>query len=201
MEIPSCMTHIAPSEAPLSADVIHIKTDKRSYIFDTGASDAAAEYINAVEGEKYLIISHFHPDHSSNLARIKADAIFSSKEVCRKIGMGEIVADKVVFEDAPLIYAANMPSSHSKGSTVLVCGEYALLGDGAYAANKGGRRVYNAYKLQKLIEFLEGLDARWFGMSHYKGYFYEKKTVLAMLRAVYAQRKQGEDFILADRTL
>ena len=185
-------------EDPLSSDVIFIDGADGTYIFDVGASAGAAEAINAVRGKKTVIISHFHRDHTANVPNVSFDALYGSKETIRHTHAGTVVTEPVTPESGITILP--MPSSHAKGCLALVCGSgHAFLGDGAYAGFRKEKRVYNVYKLGETIKFLESLDVKYFALSHYKHLVYEKSAVLNMLRVEYSKRKQGQDFIEADR--
>lgn len=66
---------------PLSCDVVFIKTEKSTWIYDVGSSKDALDAINEVSGKKNIVISHFHPDHIYNLfnKNLKYDNLFVSK--------------------------------------------------------------------------------------------------------------------------
>lgn len=95
-----------PSETtPLSADVYAIRGDAAWWIFDVGACDEAADFINNLpcgvsvespfEGtalhlhqdaaplKKNIVISHFHRDHFFNLSRVKFDNLYVGRETYR----------------------------------------------------------------------------------------------------------------------
>lgn len=95
-----------PSEtSPLSADVYAIRGDTAWWIFDVGASDGAADFINnlpcdvsageLLEGtvphlhqdaaplKKNIVISHFHRDHFFNLSRVSFDNLYVGREMFR----------------------------------------------------------------------------------------------------------------------
>ncbi len=187
-------------EDPLSSDVVFIDGADGTYIFDVGASDAAAGTINSVQGRKTVVISHFHQDHTANVGRVGFDRLYGSKETIRHTHTGTVVTEPVELESDAPITVMPMPSSHAKGCLALVYGdEYAFLGDGAYAGFKKERRVYNVYKLGETIRFLDSLNVKYFCLSHYKHLVYEKNIVLEMLRVEYSKRKHGCDFIDVDR--
>ena len=195
IEITKNISYLPASENPLSSDVVFITKENKTYIFDVGANDEAAELINGIADEKIVVISHFHQDHAANVGRIKFDQLYASKETIKHTHTGSVISDTVVFDDD--ITALTVPSSHAKGCVIVVCGDFAFLGDCAYAGFKHGKRLYNVYQLGQLIKLLEGLDVKYFGMSHYKNFIYEKETVLTMLGEQYAKRTAGCDFIEA----
>lgn len=61
------VARLPAAEAPLSADVGLVQTDGMLWIYDVGASPAAADAINGLPGKKTVVLSHFHPDHMGNL--------------------------------------------------------------------------------------------------------------------------------------
>lgn len=193
IEITKNISCLPASEAPLSSDIVFITKENKTYIFDVGANDEAAELINGITNEKIVVISHFHQDHAANVGRIKFDELYASKETIKHTHTGIVISDKIVFDDD--ITALTVPSSHAKGCVIVVCGDFAFLGDCAYAGFKHGRRLYNVYQLGQLIKLLESLDVKYFGMSHYKNFIYDRETVLTMLREQYAERTAGRDFI------
>ena len=195
IEITKNISYLPASEDPLSSDVVFIIKENKTYIFDVGANDEAAELINGITSEKIIVISHFHQDHAANVGRIKFDGLYASKETIKHTHTGSVISDKIVFDDD--ITALTVPSSHAKGCVIVVCGEFAFLGDCAYAGFKHGERLYNVYQLGQLIKLLEGLNVKYFGMSHYRNFIYEKETVLTMLREQYAKWTAGCDFIEA----
>lgn len=192
VKITENICYLPASEEPLSSDVVFIKSDGATYIFDVGASDETAEYINGITDRKTVVVSHFHQDHVFNIGRVKFDKLYASKETVKHTNMGEIVFDKIVLDN---IIVLSVPSSHEKGCVILVCGDYAFLGDCAYAGFKRGERLYNVYQLGQLIKLFEDLDVKYFGMSHYKNFIYEKQTVMTMLKEQYAMRIPGSNFI------
>ena len=73
------ISYLPATEKPLSCDVVFIKTDKATWIFDVGLNKEAVSEIKKIEGTKNIVISHFHPDHILNLVNVSADNIYVSK--------------------------------------------------------------------------------------------------------------------------
>ena len=75
------ISYLPSVENPISSDVVFIKPQgsDTTWIFDVGSCGEAAELINAIEGKKYIVISHFHPDHILNLLKVKYDNLYVTK--------------------------------------------------------------------------------------------------------------------------
>lgn len=142
-----------PSEtSPLSADVYAIRGETAWWIFDVGASDEAADFINnlpcdvsagellegtaprlhqdAVSLKKNIVISHFHRDHFFNLSRVSFDNLFVGRETFRHCDESirarrgtQVVESPLQFEDGLKIRIEPIPSSHAKGSLMLTVGD------------------------------------------------------------------------------
>ncbi|SHL85511.1 hypothetical protein [Fibrobacter sp. UWH6] len=142
-----------PSEkGPLSADVYAIRGETAWWIFDVGASDEAADFVNnlpcdvsvgellegtaprlhqdAVPLKKNIVISHFHRDHFFNLSRVSFDNLFVGRETFRHCDENirarsgtQVVESPLQFEDGLKICIEPIPSSHAKGSLMLTVGD------------------------------------------------------------------------------
>ena len=88
IEITKNISYLPASEDPLSSDVVFITKENKTYIFDVGANDEAAELINGITSEKIIVISHFHQDHAANVGRIKFDGLYASKETIKHTHTG-----------------------------------------------------------------------------------------------------------------
>mgnify|MGYP000102467336 FL=1 len=162
--IPICeyISFIPSSDEPLSADVFFIKGDSKTYIYDVGANEQSFKEIESVPGEKAVILSHFHPDHIANMARINCDEIYLGRKTYEKLGKGIIVSDKIIIEDGIKLEIARFPSVHAKGSLVLtVNSEYTLIGDLYYS-----NRDCNKDITREMITAMRRLDTKYFIPSH-----------------------------------
>ncbi len=162
--IPICeyINFIPSSDEPLSADVFFIKGDKKTYIYDIGSNEQSFNEIESVAGEKAVILSHFHPDHTANMKRISCNEIYLGRKTYEKLGKGVIVSDRIVIEDGLKLEIARFPSVHAKGSLVLtVNSEYTLIGD-LYYSNKD----CNKDVAREMITAMKRLDAKYFIPSH-----------------------------------
>lgn len=213
------ISYLDASEDPISSNVVFIKpkNSKTTWIFDVGMTSLAAQEINAVQGKKIVVISHFHPDHLFNINRISYDELYLSAHTFKYAKKGIVVKNKefsVNAEDAqstesPLAQAKNslqvpqnpkikimeLPSSHAKGSLMLQYGDYVFTGDGTYCTTKKGEHVYNANLLFDEIKTLEKLDCKYLCLSHDKNFVQKKESVLSLHKNIYSRRKSNEPYI------
>lgn len=206
-----------PSEkGPLSADVYAIRGETAWWIFDVGACDEAADFINnlpcdiVVNGgekvslKKNVVISHFHADHFVNLPRIQFDKLYVGRETYRhcdatiraRAGV-HVVDSPLAIDDGLQIRIEPVPCSHAKGSLMLtVGGAIAFLGDSTYpTVNHNGPDFYNVQLLYQQIQFLRGCSAQQFYMSHRRLVLREKESILQILEGYYAQRQPNKNVI------
>ena len=189
------ISYLPSVESPISSDVVFIKPQgsDTTWIFDTGTCGEAAELINAVEGKKNIVISHFHPDHMLNLLKVKYDKLYITKYTKKYTRAGEIVDGELLFPDG--IKISQIPSSHSKGALILEYKDYAFLGDATYCHFRLTAREYNVQLLEQMIKKMEEITAPNFCLSHDKGFVQPKESVLRIYRKILARRKNGSPTI------
>ena len=189
------ISYLPSVESPISSDVVFIKPQgsDTTWIFDTGTCGEAAELINAVEGKKNIVISHFHPDHILNLLKVKYDKLYVTKYTKKYTRAGEIVDGELLFSDG--IKISQIPSSHSKGALILEYKDYAFLGDATYCHFRLTAREYNVQLLEQMIKKMEEITAPNFCLSHDKGFVQPKESVLRIYRKILARRKNGSPTI------
>lgn len=194
---------------PLSADVICVKGDESTWIFDVGQSDEAYEKIKAIEGHKNIVLSHFHADHIGNVGRLMGLSgnditLFVSKQIqkyTRKFTLGYknseiLVESETLLNDGVGIRIVPMPSSHSKGCLVLeVAGEYAFLGDSAYPMQRDGKRVYNVQKLKEQMAVVNELHAKQLYLSHEERPIISRNAIAKFLESIYEKRDSQDVYI------
>jgi glyoxylase-like metal-dependent hydrolase (beta-lactamase superfamily II) len=207
------------SNDPLSADVIAVRGNRAWWIFDVGACDEAAQFINDLPRNlvddvanlaKNVVISHFHRDHLLNVQRmcsgeisLDIDALYVGAYTSKTFGEIEGVSKNVVmeplaFDDGVQIQILPMPNSHAKGSLVLVVDDFVFLGDATYPmVGHGSPDVYNVQILGEQIKLLKKLSASRFCLSHKRGLVRDKTSVLMFLESVYARRQKNENYIVA----
>ena len=189
------ISYLPSVESPISSDVVFIKPQgsDTTWIFDTGTCGEAAEFINAVDGKKNIVISHFHPDHILNLLKVKYDKLYVTKYTKKYTRAGEIVDGELLFPDG--IKISQIPSSHSKGALILEYKDYAFLGDATYCHFRLTAREYNVQLLEQMIKKMEEITAPNFCLSHDKGFVQPKESVLRIYRKILARRKNGSPTI------
>ncbi len=189
------ISYLPSVESPLSSDVVFIKPDgsDTTWIFDTGTSGEAAELINAVEGPKNIVISHFHPDHILNLLKVKYDKLYVTKYTKKYTRAGEVIEGEQIFPDGIKVYP--IPSSHSKGSLVLEYKDYAFLGDATYVRFRLSAREYNVQLLEQMIQKLEEIPSPNFCLSHDKSFVQPKESVLRIYKKILSRRTAGNPTI------
>lgn len=220
------ISYLDASDDPISSNVVFIKpkNSQTTWIFDVGMTSLAAQEINAVQGKKIVVISHFHPDHLFNINRISYDELYLSAHTFKYAKKGIVVKNKEFSVDAevslltenslaqvevarltenslaqapqnPKIKIMELPSSHAKGSLMLQYGDYVFTGDGTYCTIKKGEHVYNANLLFDEIQTLENLDCKYLCLSHERNFVQKKETVLKLHKDIYSRRKANEAYI------
>lgn len=187
------ISYLPATEVPLSSDVGMVRCDDGLWIFDVGSTEEAAQTVNAIPGQKHVVLSHFHQDHAGNIGRAAFHALYAGIFTCRRLGMGKTVDSHLYFDSG--IHIFPLPSSHAKGCVGLEYGDYAFLGDATYSGTKGGRAAYNAGLLQELIAALKALRANRFLLSHTEPLIHPKEKVIAQLEEIYARRSRHEPYI------
>ncbi|MCR4741369.1 MAG: MBL fold metallo-hydrolase [Treponema sp.] len=179
------ISYLESSEKPLSSEVIFIKTDKSTWIFDVGLNNEAYKEIKKIQGPKNIVISHFHPDHIMNLARISCKNLYLSKNTKKYTLRGNVISESMEIDENPKITIREFPSSHAKGSLILICQDYAFLGDGPYAKPVRGHHSYNAQLLLEMIKVMEELDVKYFCLDHDKNFIQSKEEVINRYKEIY----------------
>ncbi len=181
---------------PFCCDIVFIKDSDEAgdftWIFDVGVGSYAADAINAVQGRKKIVISHFHPDHIINLPFVKYEELYVTKYTKKYTRAGTEVSGPLEMGAVKIL---PMPSSHAKGCLALICDGYAFLGDGAFCKYKGVHHVYNPQILYEMIKFMEETDCKYFCLDHEQNFIQNREPVLALYRDIYARRKgpDGKD--------
>ena len=194
------ISYLPASTPPLSADVGIITVKGAVWIFDAGSNDEALNLINSIKGERRLVLSHFHADHTANLNRLTLDSdrdkiyggSFTRKKFADKADI--TVVDKDLYFDEG-IHLFPIPSAHAKGCVGLEADGFAFVGDSTYCDVRDGKAVYNAGQLQGLIKALKGLKAEKLLLSHNQPLECDRKTETARLEEIYSLRKKDEPYI------
>jgi len=189
------ISYLKATENPLSADVVFVKQSDCTWIFDVGSSDKAFEEIQRITGQKNIVISHFHQDHTANLSRLSYDKLFVGGYSAKFVNATVLIEETDFGERISIM---PIPSSHSKGCLVLRCGDYAFVGDAIYLTEKKGRPCYNAQKLKEEIDFLKKLDVKYIGVSHARVFVRPKQGIIRMLETIYSKRNGNDPWIWMD---
>ena len=187
------LRYLPAQSSPLSADVIGYFREGETWLYDVGASPEAAEAIRALPGRIYVVLSHFHPDHTANLSRISWDGLYVGRNTARYTKTGTVVDGPML--PAPGVRLAPLPSCHAKGSLLMEAEGYAFLGDGTYTGTHEGKRAYSVGQLGELIGVLKGLSSEYVLLSHRDPICRRKTELIEELTEVFQRRKPGEGWI------
>ncbi len=176
--------HLPASGEPLSSDVFVIRGDSRCYVFDVGACDEAYRLIRAIEMPVTVILSHFHRDHTGNMARLDGDMdVLGGARTVKNLGRGTLVDRPVTIRDGVLLKVQPCISPHAPGCLIATVDEtYTLLGDLPYAQPGGGQG-----EAVGMLRELKRLPSRYLIPSHREGPpLMEKEAALEEWKAWYA---------------
>lgn len=193
------ISYIKAVEEPiLSSDVGIVRTKNNTYIYDVGALVEVSDYLNKIQGNKILILSHFHKDHTSVLNKVMdISKIYQGKETYKHTKIGEPMLEDVTIEDDDtIIEIKHLRSSHSKDSLIMIVDrEYAFVGDAIYPPSEDGSKGYNVGILKEQIEQIEALDTKYMLLGHDKRFVYPKSVLEKFLKGVYKKREKGNPYI------
>ncbi|MBR6299925.1 MAG: hypothetical protein IKR36_03385 [Clostridia bacterium] len=185
------ISYIEASDNPLSADIGIIEDNGSTWLYDVGNGEKS---ISGLDGSYHVVLSHFHPDHTGNISRVRTGSIYVSRETYAHVQCGTVVNDDLYIGN---LHIFPLPSSHTKGSLGLeVDGEYAFIGDALYSKVKDGYYIYNAQLLKNEIQVLSALRAPNLLVSHFKGLIREKVAVIDELRTIYGMREKNTSEIM-----
>ena len=180
------ISYIEASDDPLSADIGIIEDNGSTWLYDVGNGEKS---ICGLDGSYHVVLSHFHPDHTGNISRVRAESVYVSRETYAHVQCGTVVSDDLYIGS---LHIFPLPSSHTKGSLGLeVDGEYAFIGDALYSKVEEGCYIYNAQLLKDEIEVLSALRAQYLLVSHFKGLVREKDAVINELKTIYGMREKN----------
>lgn len=178
--------YIEAGAEPLSADVGIIQAGGHIWLYDVGNG---VESLALLPKGCRVVLSHFHADHSGNLAFAAPEAVYGSGETVRHTHTGTVVTSDLVVDGLRIF---PLPSSHAKGCLGLeVNGTYAFVGDALYCKVRDGFYCYNAQLLRDEIAVLKGLRADTLLVSHRPGLVQPKAEAIARLEAIYALREKN----------
>ena len=186
IKINDFISYLPKQKEPLSAEVFFINYNNKTYIYDVGNGDCYVDVINQIEN-KYIILSHFHPDHIYNINKLTNYTLYQSKNTAKYTKIEEY--KKELDEDIKIY---EIPSSHAKGCLVLEYGHYLFVGDALYKSNKG---LYNVNALNAQIKLLKNESIHYVIYSHREPLIRNKEDVLKELEYIYSKRNKTEPYI------
>lgn len=179
------ISYIEATDDPLSADIGIIRDRGVTWLYDVGNDEKSVTGLN---GSYHIVLSHFHQDHTGNIDRVRADALYLSNETRRHIGRGTVADRDIPFGSLRIF---PLPSCHAKGCLGLEIDQtWAFVGDALYSKYKDGYYLYNAQLLKDEIGVLKKLAAPYLLVSHYKGLIRNKEDVIRELETVYAMKEK-----------
>ncbi len=159
------ITRLPASENPLSADVFLIRGDRHTYVYDVGACDEAADLLCSLPEPPIVILSHFHRDHTGNIARVPVERVYVGARTRRQLGLGVLVEAPVRIEDGVTLEIRPCVSPHAPGCLIVtVDGTHTLIGDLAYACPGKGQG-----EARGMLRELTRLETAYFVPSHAPG--------------------------------
>ena len=166
-------------ESPLSSDVFLIEGEENIYAYDVGSSPAAEKILQNLNKPLVIILSHFHKDHTSNLARLTYQQLYVGGVTRQRLHCGTTLpGNMLTINDGARLEIQRCPSVHEKGSLILnVNREYTLLGDLIYARGEPDKAIKTAMLLT-----LQAVDTRFFVVSHQRDKIFEKEKLLEIIR-------------------
>lgn len=193
------ISYFPQAEDPLSADVYIVRGDKRLFVYDAGNRPDAALWLNAQDDLKTVVISHFHKDHTANLSTLNYDELYVGRYTLKALGKGTVADTHITITDGIKADIIPVPSSHAKGSLLMMIDdEYLFAGDATYSMLKDGRRVHNAQLLKEQIDIISALPADKIILSHDLGKIRKKAVVLRLLKSIYSKRTSDSPYIYVD---
>ena len=189
--------YIEASRDPLSADIGIVSDEGSFWLYDVGCGD---DPLNGLDGEYDVVLSHFHPDHTGNIGKIRFRNLYVSGETLRHLpeetrkrpGI-HIVTEPVTVGNIRIF---PLPSSHAKGCLGMeVTPGYAFVGDALCCRIGRSGLSYSVQLLKEEIDVLEALSARYLLVSHFSGLVRSRKEVLDELKNIYSGREKGKNEI------
>lgn len=196
------ISYIPANNNPLSADIGIIK-EEETWLFDVGNG---FNNIAMLTDNYNVVISHFHLDHLGNIAKLKINKLYVSKETYRHLPKEVTLKSEVIIVEDELklknLRIFNIPSSHSKGSLALeVDGKYTFLGDAIYARFKNNQLYYNSQLLHDEIKALKNLKSEYLLVSHHIGLIRSKAMVIKELEEIYSLRAKNNPEIIINNEM
>lgn len=185
----------------ISSSIGIVSGNDFSIMIDTGAS---ADQIKTLEegiktkelpdNIKYVVISHFHPDHLSNLKYLPSLKVIASKNTSRYTHVDQIV-DKEITLDLKNIKLVifPLPSIHAKGSLgiYLPDEQITFIGDALCMKEKEGKPYTNKDVTLNMINVLRTYPTKRYILGHEPSSLTQKQ-INDYLTNIYSQCKNSK---------
>lgn len=153
---------VPPTEEPLSSDVFIVEGEKRYYVFDVGTGADALEAIRSLQKPVVVILSHFHQDHTGNMAHLQPERLLCGVRTRKHLGWGEAVESMLEIADGIFIRVQPCVSPHAPGCLIMTVNDtYTFLGDLCYAHPGKGQGEEKG-----MLNTLKKLNTHYFIASH-----------------------------------
>lgn len=179
---------------PLSSGLALIKGKENNWFFDVGNGEDALNEIKDIEN-KTIVLSHFHPDHISNLRNLDYKKLYVGDNTYKYTNQGEIVNSDLYIEDGYRFHIFPISNCHAKGSLGLQVNNYCFIGDSLAPTYKKNKYVYNAQLLKNQIDEFMKIDCDYFIGSHNFEKIMTKQEVISRLLDIYNRRSKDSSYI------
>ena len=167
---------IGQDHSIISSSIGIISGKDYSLMVDTGASPAQLKTLESgIERKelpgniRYAIITHFHPDHLSNLKYLPLIKVIASKNTSRYIHVDQII-DKAVDLDLQdlKVTVFPLPSVHARGSigVYLPKEQITFIGDALCMKEKDGKPYTNKDITINMVNTLRSYPTKKYILGH-----------------------------------
>ena len=204
------ISYITPDESLICSSIGIVRGDNYSILIDIGASkpqlgilkDGLANGLikNNIQD---VVITHFHPDHTSNLSELE-----NIKTICSKNTSRYIKADLIIDKQTDLdlkntsVKIIPLPSVHAKGSLAIYVEEdkAMFIGDALCMKEKDYKPFTNKDITLNMINTLRSYPIQKYFLGHEDGTI-STSQINAYLDQIYLECKQSKstDVFLSDK--
>jgi glyoxylase-like metal-dependent hydrolase (beta-lactamase superfamily II) len=194
--------YLSPDPDLICSDVGVIAGNTASLLIDAGASDKQRQalYSAVSKGElpdnfKYMVLTHFHPDHINNVKNFAGLTVYASKNTSRYTDyVNEIIEEPLTLDLGnlhPLI--APLPSIHAKGSLLIYVPEEKTMfvGDAFCLQDRDGKEYTNKDITLNMIATIRKYEVSRFVFGHHDQ-FSSFETAEKYLSFLYKKCKESK---------
>lgn len=190
------LSYIPEKKNPLSSDIGIIKGKEFTWLYDVGNGSETLDELSGIQGRINVILSHFHPDHASNIHKVNFENLYQGANTKKYTKVGIVPENHLIIEDGVKLHFFDIPAAHAKGCLGLeVNDEYVFVGDSTYPGYKPTHMYFNTGFLKEQINIFEKLKGDKFLISHQFGHIQSKEEVLSRLKHIYDKRDPKSPFI------